>query len=213
MNPVLPDSHTAPNFASSALITIDVQRDFLSDSPYGIAGTTEILPAIQQAVTAYRQAARPVIHIIRLYEVGGANADLVRRTLLETGVNIAAPGTPGSELAPGLSPGPNLAPDVLLSGRPQQLGPKEYAVFKPRWGAFYRTALEDLLTQLRVDTLVFSGCNLPNCPRASMIEASERDYRVVLLRDAVSRVSESALDELAGIGVHPMTVEELTKQL
>jgi nicotinamidase-related amidase len=210
------NSYTVPNFASSALVTIDVQQDFLSGTPYGVPGTTEILPALQQALSAFRALRRPIVHVVRLYEEGGGNADLVRRQLLESGVRIAAPGTPGSQLAKEVRPdgAPELDPHLLLSGHPQRLGEtEEYVVFKPRWGAFYRTCLERLLGDLGVDTLVFGGCNLPNCPRASFIEASERDFRVVLLGDAVSRATQSALNELAGIGVHVLTVAELVDQL
>ncbi|OIJ63655.1 cysteine hydrolase family protein [Streptomyces mangrovisoli] len=207
--------YTAPHFATSALITIDVQRDFLSDAPYGVPGTTEILPALRRTVSAYRAAGRPVVHIVRLYEDGGGNADLVRRQLLESGVRIAAPGTAGSELAEGLPPegAPGLDPELLLAGRPQRLGAYDHAVFKPRWGAFHRTCLEELLGRLGVDTLVFAGCNLPNCPRASIVQASERDFRVALVRDAVSRVTDSALTELAGIGVEILDTAALEGKL
>ncbi|WP_459872860.1 hypothetical protein, partial [Endothiovibrio diazotrophicus] len=50
-------------------------------------------------------------------------------------------------------------------------------LYKPRWGAFYRTSLESHLRGLDVSTLVFSGCNFPNCPRTSIYQASERDFR------------------------------------
>ncbi|MFI9568090.1 cysteine hydrolase family protein [Streptomyces rishiriensis] len=148
-------------------------------------------------------------------EDGGGNADLVRRRLLESGVRIAAPGTPGSELAEELLPeqAPALDAELLLSGRAQRLGPYDHAVFKPRWGAFYRTCLEELLRELGIATLVFAGCNLPNCPRASIIEASERDFRVALVRDAVSRATDSALSELAGIGVEILDSATLNEQL
>ncbi|MFI5800375.1 cysteine hydrolase family protein [Streptomyces sp. NPDC051677] len=209
------DPHTRPHFASAALVTIDVQNDFLSDSPYGIPGTTEVLPALRSAVSAFRSAGRPVIHIVRLYDPTSGDVDLVRRGLIGSGVRIAVPGSHGSGLAPGLAPddAPELDAELLLSGRPQRLGPAEYAVFKPRWGAFYRTPLQDLLTELGVDTVVFAGCNLPNCPRASIFEASERDYRVGLITDAVSRVTDSALSEIGGIGVRLLTVSELSSHL
>ncbi|MCA1220960.1 cysteine hydrolase family protein [Streptomyces sp. 8L] len=208
-------AYTDPHFASSALLVIDTQHDFLSEAPYGVPGTTEILPALRRTVAAFRAAKQPVVHIVRLYEEGGANADLVRRQLLESGVWIAAPGTPGSEPAEGLLPegAPVLDPALLLSGRFQQMGPYDYAIFKPRWGAFYRTCLEILLRDLGVDTAVFAGCNLPNCPRASIIEASERDFRVALVRDAVSRVTDAALSELAGIGVEIMETDSLRRAL
>ena len=195
------DPHLAPHWETSALVTIDMQRDFLSGQPYGLAGTTEIVPALRALTEAFRAAGRPIVHIVRLHQ--GADVDRVRRTLIDSGAQLARPGTDGRLLAPGLLPGdsPDLDDDLLLGGRPQVLGPGEYALFKPRWGAFYRTPLDDLLRGHGVDTVVFAGCNLPNCPRASIIEASERDYRVVLADDAISQATEQAFRELAGIGV------------
>jgi nicotinamidase-related amidase len=195
------DPQVEPHWGSAALVTIDMQRDFLSDGAYGLAGTTEIIPTLRALIDAFREAARPVVHIVRLYQ--GDDVDRVRRTLVASGADFARPGTEGRLLAPGLLRGdaPELDDKLLLDGRPQVLGPDEYAVFKPRWGAFYRTPLDELLREHGVDTVVFAGCNLPNCPRASMVEASERDYRVVLATDAVSQVSEQGFREVAGIGV------------
>ena len=207
------DPHLAPHWATSALVTIDMQRDFLSGQPYGLAGTTEIVPALRSLIDAFRAAGRPVVHIVRLHR--GDDVDRVRRTLIAGGAQLARPGTDGRLLAPGLLPGdaPELDDELLLAGRPQELGPGEYALFKPRWGAFYRTPLDELLRGHDVDTVVFAGCNLPNCPRASMIEASERDYRVVLASDAISQVSEQGLREVAGIGVVPVPAAEIVARV
>ncbi len=60
---------------------------------------------------------------------------------------------------------------------------------------------------------MFSGCNFPNCPRASIYEASERDFRLVLVRDAVSGLYERGERELANIGVRLMSAEEVTGAL
>jgi len=206
------DPHLVPHWASAALITIDMQRDFLSESPYGLAGTTEVIPAIRRLADAFRAAGRPIVHIVRLYEPGGGNADLPRRSLLASGVNIVAPGTPGRLLAPGLPPegAPELDDALLLSGKPQELGPAEYAIYKPRWGAFFQTPLHELLGDLGVDTVVFAGCNFPNCPRASIVEASERDYRIVLVTDAVSQTTPQGLEEVRRIGVQLMSTDEVT---
>ncbi|MDX6332294.1 MAG: hypothetical protein QOI83_4677, partial [Streptomycetaceae bacterium] len=61
---VFDDPHTSPHFASSALVTIDVQRDFLSEGPYGVPGTTEMLPVLRRLVAAFRAAERPVVHVV-----------------------------------------------------------------------------------------------------------------------------------------------------
>ncbi|MEV4640683.1 isochorismatase family cysteine hydrolase [Actinoplanes sp. NPDC049548] len=207
------DPHLAPHWETSALVTIDMQRDFLSESRYGLAGTTEIVPALRELLDAFRAARRPVVHIIRLYE--GDDVDRVRRTLLAAGAGMVRPGTEGRLLAPGLLPGdgPRLDDDLLLSGAPQVLGPHEYALFKPRWGAFYRTPLDAMLREQGADTVVFAGCNLPNCPRASIVEASERDYRVVLAIDAISQATEEGLREVAGLGTVLLPVAEISAGL
>ncbi|MFI7601751.1 cysteine hydrolase family protein [Actinoplanes sp. NPDC049681] len=207
------DPHLAPHWDTSALVTIDMQRDFLSESRFGYAGTTEIVPALRELVDAFRAARRPIVHIVRLYR--GDDVDRVRRTLVGAGSEMLRPGTEGRLLAPGLliGDGPGLDDDLLLSGAPQPLGPHEYALFKPRWGAFYRTPLDEMLRERQADTVVFAGCNLPHCPRASIVEASERDYRVVLATDAISRATEQGLREVAGLGTVLLDVEAITAGL
>jgi nicotinamidase-related amidase len=196
------DPHLVPHWDAAALVTIDMQRDFLSDGAFGLAGTTEILANLRKLTEAFRAATRPIVHVVRLYPRDGRDVDRVRRTVVEEGAVFVSPGTPGRLLARGLAPAgaPELDDQLLLDGRPQPLGPDEYALYKPRWGAFYRTPLADLLGEHGVDTIVFAGCNLPNCPRASIVEAHERDFRVVLVTDAVSSASEQGLREVAGLG-------------
>lgn len=91
--------------------------------------------------------------------------------------------------------------DELLAGKILQVGSHEWAIYKPRWGAFYQTKLDEFLRRLEVDTLVFIGCNFPNCPRTSIYEASERDYRLIMIEDVVSGTYERGLTELSNIGV------------
>ena len=74
-------------------------------------------------------------------------------------------------------------------------------MYKPRWGAFFHTPLESHLRELDVTTLVFTGCNFPNCPRTSIYEASERDFRLVAIDDAISGLYDRGRAELANIGV------------
>ena len=96
---------------------------------------------------------------------------------------------------------PPLNWDHLLTGQVQRIGSHDYVLYKPRWGAFYQTSLENSLRTLGIDTLIFAGCNFPNCPRTSMYEASERDFRLVLAQDAMSGLYQQGMDELKNIGV------------
>jgi nicotinamidase-related amidase len=200
-----------PSPETTALLTIDVQCDFaLPSSPAHIPGTLEAAQRIGRVAYEFRAANRPIVHIVRLYLPDGSNADLPRRAYLEAGNQLVCPGTRGAELVDELKPnaGFGLNADVLLSGKPQEAGPREWVMFKPRWGAFYQTTLEERLRTLDVDTVVICGCNFPNCPRTTIYEASERDFQIVFVPDATSGVYERGLRELISIGVLVLDADE-----
>jgi nicotinamidase-related amidase len=69
------------------------------------------------------------------------------------------------------------------------------------------------LLSLGVTSLAFAGCNFPNCPRASIYEASERDFRIVLVTDAISGLYDRGRDEMKNIGVQLMTLKELAQAI
>jgi nicotinamidase-related amidase len=69
------------------------------------------------------------------------------------------------------------------------------------------------LTALGVDTLVFCGCNFPNCPRTTIYEASERDYRIVLAEDGVSGIYEKGKKELRRIGVRIWSTQKVIEKM
>jgi nicotinamidase-related amidase len=208
-------NYTRPDFGAIALITIDVQCDFLDGQPYGIAGTSAALPRMKLLAEAFRNARKPIVHMVRLYKSDGSNADLCRRELVEGGASIVKPGTEGAELAATLSPdmspnaGTKLNAELLLTGTPQKLAEHDWALYKPRWGAFYQTVLKQQLDELGITTLAFCGCNFPNCPRTSIYEASERDFRIVLAEDAISGLYPQGRREMANIGVTLMTTRGL----
>ena len=209
------DRDIDPQFDASALVVIDTQRDVLDDGALPIPGTSAALPAMHRVLEAFRGAERPIVHIVRIYEQDGSNADLCRRQLLRDGAPILIRDSLGSQIAAELLPEPSVELDarLLLGGGVQELGRKEVVIFKPRWGAFYGTPLEDHLCGQRVSTVAFAGCNFPNCPRTSIYEASERDFRVVLVRDAISGLYERGERELAGIGVRMMSADEVEAAL
>lgn len=203
--------YTDPEWSSSALITIDTQRDTLDGQPFEIPGTSAILPRMTELLQAYRNAKKPIIHIVRIYKSDGANVDLCRKELVEQGAALVLASSSGCQLAPDLLPrvGMELDTDLLLSGGIQTLESKEVVIYKPRWGAFYNTPLEQHLRAEGISTLVFSGCNFPNCPRTSIYEASERDFRLVLVEDAISGLYDQGRREMRNIGVELLSTEQV----
>jgi nicotinamidase-related amidase len=86
-------------------------------------------------------------------------------------------------------------------------------MYKPRWGAFFKTPLEKHLHNLDINTIVLCGCNFPNCPRTTIYEASERDFRIVFVADAVSQTYKRGLQELENIGVNLIKTKEVLTTL
>jgi nicotinamidase-related amidase len=146
---------TLPDRNHCVLLTIDVLRDSTAENaPLEIKGTLEAVPFIQKLVQAFRDDQKPIIHVVRLYRHDGSNVDLYRRSIVESGKQMVAPGSDGSDLMSELKPNYHikLDPDLLLSGKLQKIGPLEWIMYKPRWGAFYNTPLEKHLRLIDVNT-------------------------------------------------------------
>ena len=202
LSPSTPATHTDPHWERAALIVIDMQRDFLDGGAAPIPGTAAIVANIHSLVQTFRVAGSPVVHVVRLYQPGSLDVDLPRRSRIEAGDLVVAPGTDGSQIVDLLAPsGASLDADVLLAGGEQAIGPAEVVLCKPRWSAFHRTKLEVRLRRWGCDTVVVTGCNLPNCPRATLFDASERDFRADLVTDAVSQSTPERVADLELIGV------------
>jgi nicotinamidase-related amidase len=209
-----PDPYTLPEYDKSALITIDVQNDTLDNGTFEVPGTSAILPRIRQLCRTFRAAGRPIFHVIRIYTPDARDADRCRIRSLLAGKRILLKGSPGRRPADALLPTQNVPidDDLLMSGSTQPIGPAEAIIFKPRWGAFYRTPLDALLEEKAVSTVVFCGCNYPNCPRTSIYQASERDFRITAVVDAISGMAQSDLEGLERIGVNCTTTETICQQ-
>lgn len=205
--------YTAPELDRSALVLIDVQNDFV-DGASAVEGTAERIDTMVQLAAIFRKAGRPIVHIVRLYLPGGSDVDLPRRAAIEAGDQVAAPHTDGANIPEAILPNTEdgLDFDLLLAGGTQHFGTNEVVMFKPRWSAFYRTRLDDHLREMGVTTIVVAGCNLPNCPRATLFDASERDYRAVLVTDATSQVTPQRLGDLRLIGIHLSTASDVQER-
>src|SRR5262245_482077 len=135
-----------------------MQRDVLDGQVYEVAGTSAAASVIADLRDAFRNAGAPIVHIVRLYSEDGSNVDRCRRGAVEAGLKLLIAGSPGAEIAEGLAPpGAILDTERLLAGRIQELGPNEVVIYKPRWGAFYETPLEEHLRRLGVSSLALCG--------------------------------------------------------
>lgn len=206
--------YTAIEWDAVALIVIDAQNDFI-DGEMPVAGTSEVLPGVAALLEGFRAARRPIVHAIRLYRPGSSDADPIRRADIENGRRVVAPESRGARLPAILTEGREapLDTEVLLAGELQSLTDDEVVLYKPRWSAFYRTRLEDWLTGRGITSVLIAGCNLPNCPRATLFDATERDLRAGIATDAVSQATPERLSDLALIGVQQVTTREVLDRL
>lgn len=209
------NSYTEPDYSKAALLTIDMQEDFWRPGEEDYYDRKRAVEAAVRLARVFRQTGKPIIHIVRLYLDDGSNVDLCRRKTIEEGKRTVSPGSRGariiSDIIEGKENEPN--PELLLEGGVQQVGNREYMIYKPRFGSFYRTPLEDLLRKKGINTLVFTGFNFPNCPRSSIYEASERDFRIVFVENGISNMYERGMKELEAIGAVRISCADLLEKI
>jgi nicotinamidase-related amidase len=113
----------------------------------------------------FRRAGQPVVWIRQEFEPDLTDAFLDMR---RRGISITIAGTEGCQLLPEL-----------------ERREDDHVIVKKRYSAFFGTGLDDLLDRLRPATLVVAGINTHACVRTTVIDAYQRDYDIVLARDAV----------------------------
>src|SRR5262249_8111872 len=95
----------------------------------------------------------------------------------------------------------------LLRGELQPLGEKEWVCYKPRWGAFHGTRIADYLRERRIDSLIVCGLSFPRGVLSTVFGASKHDFRVGLVTDGTSEVSEPEAGYMRGMGVQMLTTQ------
>lgn len=203
----MPD-YTLPERERVALITNELQRDYVDNgSELATQVTRQAACRAADVVKAFREEGLPILHGVRFFLPDGSNVEPCRRQMVEEGMRVLMPGTRGADLIPEIAgdSSPRLNVHALLDGEPQQLGAREYAFYKPRWGAFHRTPLDAMLQQWGITTLVLVGSDFQRSVRATVYEACNRDFRVVVVPEAAgSEEPVEALDELGRLGVYLM---------
>ena len=88
-------------------------------------------------------------------------------------------------------------------------------VIKKRFSMFYGTDLESLLRELDADLLILAGVNTHACIRTAAIDAYQRDFQVIIVRECVASKDlehhEITLDYLDGGAANVMSLSEIEK--
>ncbi|NQW12499.1 MAG: cysteine hydrolase [Alphaproteobacteria bacterium] len=173
---------------STALIAIDLQRDFLDPAGYIAAAGDDIssMRAIIPNAVALLDAARGTgVTVIHTRE--GYAADLSDMHALKRDRNAAG------------QPGP--LGRLLIRGEPGhahiaecQPSPDEVIIDKPGFGAFYRTDLDAILRDRGIDRLILFGVTTQCCVASTLREAVDRGFRCLTVEDACAATTPALHD-------------------
>jgi nicotinamidase-related amidase len=166
----------------TALLIIDMQRDFCDDGGYIASMGYDIAPArgimpnvrrIRDAVAAWgasivltREGHRPDLSDLPPMKAWRSRVG---------GVEIGAPGPLGRVLVRGEA-GWDIVPE--LAPRPGDI-----VVDKPGYSAFHATDLEQILTAKAIRRLIFTGVTTDVCVHSTLRSAVDRGYECLLIED------------------------------
>ena len=151
---------------SNALLVMDVQVNVMSR----YAGAARLLEPVTRALAAARLNHVPVIFVRVAFRPGYPEVSAANRTMStirQTAGDTFTAGNPATELHPSLDARPD-----------------EPVVVKKRYSAFTGSDLEVLLRSRGITRLVLAGISTSGVVLSTLREAADRDYQLVLLKDA-----------------------------
>ncbi len=171
----------ALDWAATALVIIDMQRDFLEPGGFGeTLGNDVTLLARAIAPCAAVLGAARTAGILVVHTREGHLPDLsdAPPAKIERGApskRIGDPGPMGRILIRG-----EAGHDIIAALYPLD---DEIVIDKPGKGAFYATELDDILQDNRIANLLVCGVTTEVCVNTTVREANDRGYRCVVLAD------------------------------
>jgi nicotinamidase-related amidase len=165
----------------TALIIIDMQRDFLEPGGFGeaLGNDVALLKAAVKPLKAVLDAARAagllVIHTREGHRPDLSDAPPFKIERGSPSKRIGDPGPMGRILVRG-EDGHDIIPELYpIQGEP--------VIDKPGKGAFYQTDLELTLKNCAIENLIVTGVTTEVCVNTTVREANDRGYRCIVLGD------------------------------
>ncbi|MFO1310468.1 MAG: isochorismatase family cysteine hydrolase [Burkholderiales bacterium] len=166
---------------TTALVIIDMQRDFLEPGGFGetLGNDVSLLAAAVAPCRAVLDAARRlgmlVVHTREGHRPDLSDAPLAKIERGSPSLRIGAQGPMGRILVRG-----EAGHDIVPALAPV---PGEPVVDKPGKGAFFATDLHEILRNRRIDTLIVGGVTTEVCVHTTVREANDRGYRCLVPGD------------------------------
>ena len=170
--------------ARTALVVIDMQRDFIEPGGFGaalgndVSPLADIVPAVARLLALARREGWTIVHTRESHLPDLSDCPPAKRLRGHPSLRIGDAGPMGRILVRG-EPGNQ----IVDGGRPLD---GEIVIDKPGKGAFYGTTLQPRLQALGVTHLVFAGVTTEVCVQTSMREANDRGYECLLIEDATA---------------------------
>ena len=168
----------------TALIVIDMQRDFLEPGGFGealgndVSRLGAIVPAVQRLLAAARNAGLMIVHTRENHAPDLSDCPPAKRSRGNPRLRIGDPGPMGRVLIRG-EPGAEIVPELAPLA-------DETVIDKPGKGAFHATGLDARLRAGGITHLLIAGVTTEVCVQTTMREANDRGYDCVLVEDATA---------------------------
>lgn len=168
----------------TALIVIDMQRDFLEEGGFGaalgndVSPVAEIVPDVARLIEACRQAEIAVIHTKEAHKPDLSDCPAAKRSRGNAELTIGDIGPMGRILIAG-EPGNDIVPELAPLAT-------ERVIEKPGKGAFYATPLMEHLTERKITHLIFAGVTTEVCVQTTMREANDRGFECLLVEECTA---------------------------
>ena len=167
--------------ARTALVIIDMQRDFVEPGGFGASLGNDVrplqalIPTLQAVLAAWRAAGGCVVHTREGHVPDLSDCPPAKRDRGQPALRIGDAGPMGRLLVHG-EPGHAIVPELAPL-------PGEVVIDKPGKGAFYATPLQAELQARGITHLLVAGVTTEVCVQTTLREANDRGYDCLLLED------------------------------
>ena len=175
----------------TALVNVDMQNAFVEGSPLSAPNGPALVPVVNRLAGVCRDAGMMVIHTLHVTRRDGSNHGTMGELIEPVRAGYINEGTETAKLHPGV-----------------EVGDKDILLYKPRYGSFTGTDLDQILRSNGIDSIIVTGICTNICCETTAREAAMRDYHVFFPSDGTETfpagglsVEEIKVATLATLGV------------
>ncbi|MEO7943927.1 MAG: isochorismatase family cysteine hydrolase [Marmoricola sp.] len=169
--------------ATTALVIIDMQRDFVEPGGFGetlgndVSILQAVVPPLKEVLADARRRGLMVIHTREGHVPDLSDCPPAKLERGAPSMRIGDPGPKGRILVRG-----EYGHDIIDDLAPL---PDELVIDKPGKGSFYATGLHDFLIEAGIKSLVVTGVTTEVCVHTTVREANDRGFECLVLSDCV----------------------------